>query len=107
MNLLVVRIVSSTALIIPPSRGIDEPSAIQLLDSLGNRNLWEWLCAQLAPAFVVDDLSISLVSLSCESLEVVAYPGHNAGVAQMFVDQHVELPFELVLLSRVWRWHSR
>lgn len=63
---MIVRVISSAALVKPSGCGIDEPCAVQLLDALGNRNLREWLCAQLAPAFVVDDLphDISVCDLS-------------------------------------------
>lgn len=108
---MIVRIISSTALVIPSRRGIDKSCAVQLLNALGNRDFRERLCAQLTPALVVDDLAMISVSVECEKLGddamFVTYPSHNACVAQMLVDQDVELSFELGLLSSVWRWHPR
>lgn len=95
---------------VPPARcRVDQPRPVQGLDTLREGNLWVWWREQLAPAFVVYDLSKhgQQVPSWVSSHGLCTYPGHDARVAQVLVDEDVELALKLLLLRRVRREHAR
>lgn len=54
---VVIRVITGTTLIIPASSRIYESRPIQFPDALSDADFREWLCTQLAPSFVINDLS--------------------------------------------------
>lgn len=104
------------AVVIPPRRRIHEPRRVERRDALGQGDLGVRRCVELTPAFVVYDLCRvkGITSAFCLSASqprvnlffILSYPGHDAGVAQMLVEQNVELPLKLLLLGCVWSGYA-
>lgn len=105
------------AVVVPARCRVDQPAAVDGPDPLGNGVLGVRRCPDLAPAFVVNDLDRRLThGRSLEAGQAgssicspagATYPGHNGGVAQVLVDQDVELALKLCLLVGIGEWHTR
>lgn len=67
---MVIRVIAGATLIIPAGSRIYEPRPIQLPYALIDSHFREWLCTQLAPPFIVDDLFV-VVSSNVYSCVVV------------------------------------